>query len=535
MKEIRMKRLLANGYFPSELPPPFQTRMYADFLTGSVPPAPFTLDKKKEPNYVSRPVTYNLARSGTLRRQLGIPNPINFYLLATVTESMWPNLSSKWYSKPGQAISKPKQTLFGQAKRAYEWSGSFSDLSEHRARIRTGMRYGLRTDIKSFYPSIYTHSIPWALHGKEKSQQNIGWDKLLGNKIDRLMQIAQLKQTKGIPIGPDTSFLVAEMLLIKIDRLLVQEVGYRYFRYIDDFEFAFVTFNEAEKGLSRFQEILGRFELFANEVKTSIFELPAPLDNAWPRQIRDIALSDSDKAATQKASLLNLFNRSIELRQESPDQGVVLYAVRKTAGVIVAQQNWQLYQRLLFQWAQAEPSVLPIVFDILSTYKGATYDIDIEGLSELLYVVVQLHAPRGHTSEIAWALWGHILFDVALDPSASTTVRRIDNSIIALLALDARSKKLIAPKASIRAWREHMTPESLLGEQWLLAYEGRLKKWVPPVGSKEYVKTAPGFGALASANVSFYDPTAAVTYRPQSMQVLRMRLKLIAEAADEYP
>lgn len=529
-----MKRMLANGYFPSELPPPFQTRMYADFLTGSAPPAPFTLDKKKEPNYTSRPVTYNLARAGTLRRQLGIPNPINFFLLAKVAESMWPKLSTKWYPKPGQALSRPKKTLFGQTKRAYEWSGSFSDLPEHRARVRTGMRYGLRTDIKGFYPSIYTHSIPWALHGKEKSQQNIGWDKLLGNKIDRLLQIGQLKQTKGIPIGPDTSYLVAEMLLTKLDRLLVREVGSRYFRYIDDFEFAFVTFNEAEKGLSRFQEILGRFELVANEAKTSIFELPAPLDNAWPREIRDMTLSESDKTATQKLSLVDLFNRSIEIRQVHPDQGVVLYAVRKTAGVIVAQQNWALYQRLLFQWAQAEPSVLPVVLDILSTYKGASYNIDLDGLSELLFVMMQLHAPRGHTSEIAWALWGHLLFNVPLDTSASATVRRIDNSIIALLALDARSKKLIAPKATIGAWKAHMAPESLLGEQWLLAYEGRLKKWVPPIGSKEYVKTAPGFGALASANVSFYDPTAAVTYRPQSMQLLRMRLKLIAEAAEEY-
>jgi hypothetical protein len=149
--------------------------------------------------------------------------------------------------------------------------------------------------------------------------------------------------------------------------------------------------------------------------------------------------------------------------------------------------------------------------------------------------MVQVHAPRGHTSEIAWAIWGHILFDVSLGNAASTTVRRIDNSVIALLALDARSKKLIAPKAAIGAWKQHITPESLLGEQWLLAYEGRIKKWVPPVASKEYVKKAPGFCALAQANVSFYDDTCSLTYRPQSMQLLRMRLKMIAEAAEDYP
>ena len=30
-------------------------------------------------------------------------------------------------------------------------------------------KYILKTDIKNFYPSIYTHSIAWALHTKELS------------------------------------------------------------------------------------------------------------------------------------------------------------------------------------------------------------------------------------------------------------------------------------------------------------------------------------------------------------------------------
>lgn len=52
---------------------------------------------------------------------------------------------------------------------------------------------------------------------------------------------------------------------------------------------------------------------------------------------------------------------------------------------------------------------------------------------------------------------------------------------------------------------------------------------------EEYVKAAQGFGALAKANVSFYDATCALTHRPQSMQLLRMRLKVIPEAAEDYP
>jgi len=34
------------------------------------------------------------------------------------------------------------------------------------AAIAFRYKYLIKTDIKNFYPSIYTHSIPWALHDK---------------------------------------------------------------------------------------------------------------------------------------------------------------------------------------------------------------------------------------------------------------------------------------------------------------------------------------------------------------------------------
>jgi hypothetical protein len=94
----------------------------------------------------------------------------------------------------------------------------------HRARRSIGSRYLLKTDIARFYPSIYTHSIPWALHGKDAARKDKEY-KLLGNRLDLWMRETQDKQTGGIPIGPDTSFVVGEVIASAIDLRLKERIA----------------------------------------------------------------------------------------------------------------------------------------------------------------------------------------------------------------------------------------------------------------------------------------------------------------------
>src|SRR5690606_19835942 len=84
----------------------------------------------------------------------------------------------------------------------------------------------VRADIKSFYPSIYTHSIAWALLTKAfvrkgKSRWNAG---LLGNRLDKLFQYSNDERTTGIPLGPVVSDIVAEIIAAAVDRRLTSKV-----------------------------------------------------------------------------------------------------------------------------------------------------------------------------------------------------------------------------------------------------------------------------------------------------------------------
>lgn len=84
----------------------------------------------------------------------------------------------------------------------------------------------VKADIKNFYPSIYTHSIAWAIHGKNfiRKDRNRHDHRFLGNRLDRLFQYSNDQKTNGIPIGPVVSDIVAEIIAAAVDRQLTKTV-----------------------------------------------------------------------------------------------------------------------------------------------------------------------------------------------------------------------------------------------------------------------------------------------------------------------
>ena len=110
--------------------------------------------------------------------------------------------------------------------------------------MSTGYRYVVITDISGFFPTIYTHTIPWALHGKSIAKQNQSkTPEFFGNILDDRCMGVQDRQTIGLPIGPDTSHIIAEIIGVSIDEAIKKSLGTwpKGFRYVDDFYFFFDT------------------------------------------------------------------------------------------------------------------------------------------------------------------------------------------------------------------------------------------------------------------------------------------------------
>jgi len=134
-------------------------------------------------------------------------------------------------------------------------------------------KYVLHTDISDCYSSIYTHSIPWAIHTKEKSKKNRK-NSLLGNSIDNHIQDMSYGQTNGIPQGSVLMDFIAEIVLGYVDLILTDKIkekniiDYRILRYRDDYRIFTNNSFEADQITKELSEILSSLGLKLNADKT---------------------------------------------------------------------------------------------------------------------------------------------------------------------------------------------------------------------------------------------------------------------------
>ena len=134
-------------------------------------------------------------------------------------------------------------------------------------------KFVANADIHNFYESIYTHSIAWAIEGKDVAKSSRGYE-LTGNRIDRLFQNAHDGQTNGIPTGNVLSDLAAELILKDIDKLLeptIVSVGAKAYRYRDDYRFVCKDKGDALLLVDTLAYYLNtEYGLTLNKIKTKI-------------------------------------------------------------------------------------------------------------------------------------------------------------------------------------------------------------------------------------------------------------------------
>jgi hypothetical protein len=506
-----LSSLLSLGYFPNELPPSFGTANYSDALTpaggGHAPPQTFATGS------AAKLCSYSLARAGNFRfrRRLSIVNPIHYYNLSSCISNNWAALSAHISLS---TLSNSKPEIDPKCPRAVRPAKSWRDLLPLRARNRSGSGAIVVADISEFYHSIYTHSIPWALHTKAVAKANMRARRAdLGDEIDALIRKAQDNQTMGIPIGPDTSFIVSEVLLSSADRELVARIaGLNGIRYFDDFEFSFSQFSDAESMLAVLQEVLLGYELRLNPRKTSVRLPPIEFEAEWVREIR--AFRFRKTASGQAGDLIGYFDLITEYMTGRPDEHVAKYAISRLVDdkFVPRPSNLVLYQSLLCQIATAEPGSIREVLMSLIHVSSQGNVLDTALISETLTSIIVRHAPLGHHYEIAWSIWAAITLGIDLETVAQAAVSKVDNSVVAILALDARQQGL-ARTLDTTVWEAHMCEPDLYEDQWLLCYEANVQGWLPSQGGGDHVSADPNFGFLKAAGVHFYTSNVAIAMR----------------------
>ncbi len=495
-----LQTLLEKGYFPRELPPPFNTDTFSTFA--------FLHGAGWNTKTWTGCVAHNLGRPGGLRRPLRIPNPISHFSLSNILGQNWPLIYQHTWQ---ERLSASRPHVMKKSPRAVVPRYKFGELPRMRALRRRGTRYILKADISLFYPTLYTHSIPWALHTKATCKTALSTptkgSHLIGNKIDKALQCSNEGQTHGIPIGPDTSLIAAEILLAAADAELIHRCPgiIRGFRYVDDYELSFSSLRESESVLVELQNVLSGYELSLNPRKTKIQELPQSLEDTWGSELGRFSVRDANHPIGQRNDITAFFSRAFELAAALPEEPVLRYAIARLQSTNVASSGWRTFQNCILGAASADASALAVALGTLYQASAAGgHTVAKAPLAELFESIVDHHARRGEGSEVAWALWGALAWAVPLSQKAAQSVSEMEDDIVALLALDMDSRALFsAGSLDKQSWNTIVNqPNALHDQHWLLAYEANQQNWlISPAVAAHAV-----FGAMHTAGVSFYDP-----------------------------
>jgi len=272
-------------------------------------------------------IRYDALRDVNVPRQLGIPHPESHLLQCLVIEHYWQQIK-RHCRKPAVPASRTfVRKLSGDRVFHMNYKGRDRNAIEERdLRRMAGAQYVVKADISACYPSIYTHSLPWAIHGKTKSKKNRG-SSLWGNLLDSVTQGTRDGQTNGVLIGPDTSSVISEIVLTKIDAML-QAKGYRRFsRYIDDYTYYARTHRQAERFVHQLGLALREYELVLNERKTSITPMPRTIESDWIRELQNFSFSNSGKLVDRK-TVRGYLDLALDLAAKRGSQSVLNYAFK---------------------------------------------------------------------------------------------------------------------------------------------------------------------------------------------------------------
>jgi hypothetical protein len=156
--------LIRRSYFPTELPPAITTYFFADFCGKN-----YSFLKGQQPSLrktATHYETFTAPRTKSGRRNLALVHP-----LAQTNISL---LITEHRKKIRDIISGSKSSLYRtneDLKNFVAFSGlDFQKRSALQAQAYSEYPITLNADISRFFYTIYTHSIPWAVLGKEKAK-----------------------------------------------------------------------------------------------------------------------------------------------------------------------------------------------------------------------------------------------------------------------------------------------------------------------------------------------------------------------------
>lgn len=455
--------LIQRGLFPETLPPCFTSEDLRRAYRGITPDIrEKSLRQKRSTDYVR----YNGTKHDGNRRYFGTPNPISYFYVADFINKHWSDFESGFARSPF-SVSRPKVAAKTDDRAIL--IPSLSELTTEASRKIGYSAHILKTDIAQFFPSIYTHSIPWSAHGVEdaKADRSRTSSNIVFNQLDFFVQNCQREETRGLIVGPDAFRLVAEFIASGLDLELHRAVGQHIVgaaRHVDDYYIGLRGEGDALVVLSALREILQRYNLNINDTKTKILSGLDPLNEVWAQDLRQQSRRLRDYGGGKIEDILLFLSRALELSMVQKSDSATKIALRTLDQLhVYRKESWGVIepylQRVMHHHAHSIDYVALLVAKRVAIGKG----IDREGWKNASYDLLRRHLAFNHHHEIVWLLWLLLCCGIEITEQLSGELCKNRNGHILALVIGAFADGRIAKRPAIRLGNKLQTTD----DQWL--------------------------------------------------------------------
>jgi hypothetical protein len=497
--------LLSTAYLPEELPPAVTSRDYSDFCRRNFIAIRAQKDQliKLATNYE----TYTAPRNVSGRRALAVVHP-----LAQLGVSL---LITERRKEIKAILQKSGTSLYDISEVASE-GRAFAGLDFRKrkslaAKLHSEKAFILQADISRFFYTAYTHSIPWAVLGKEKAKELLRTDRKKLNahwssKIDEALQSCQSRETFGIPVGPDTSRVLAEILLsgVESDKELSKFLrAGRAFRLLDDFSIGFDTETEAKHALRAIRQVLWKYNLQLNEEKTKILTSPLIFREKWKLDFDKAPLSkiDPEQQLRDIEYLIDLaLNACFETQTGTPAQ----WACRRLSRATVLSGTFQALLDSMFRLSRDFPICISYVVSFLINNQRLCSNEETRvRVKDWIRSILAMHLPQGHNFEVAWSLVAAGALRIKLQIGDVPLDGMFPGSIVLALFGLLWERNLLGFPLSRWDWRGQLRAQGVHGENWLLLHEAVRRKWTADKKLISYASAHPILSQALKENVAF--------------------------------
>jgi hypothetical protein len=505
------EQLIKLGYFSEHIPPCFSSNKLYD-----------NYEKLKSScqNKHSESLSITIAKNDEHRRTIKIPNPeqqlkLFSYILDNIDEI------DKRISVNKHTLANPIGKLEFYDEMHF-WS--FFDIPTlkdrdkigtnylqnlgKKMRVSMGYRFLYKLDLANFYDSIYTHSIEWAIIGKEKTKENLAnrsREKNLGGKLDKLVACTNNNETAGIPTGPFSSRIISELLLNKIDEDLEkltdsEKVKFEFVHYVDDYEFYFRNEADYKKIIQKIRKVFEYYRLRINENKSQFYSLPFYNERDLKEQfsffIRKFKNEDAHDARL-------LFFKADELTMKG-EKGAYKYLYKQLEKEDLS-FSWNEIEPILISHLLIKPALAQYIIKIILKHSRLISGQFKEELKYNLFFSVQNQLDN----EAQWLFWIIRKLGIKLNANElSELLKDTQDDLMRIMVIDtAKQYKKIETQTFKNAMdlvMKELLNSNLRSERWLLIYEWHFNKWSMYEKLDGKIQEIAFFKALKNKNVNFY-------------------------------